>query len=276
MKNYKLFIIAVLFSLSGCSTVGPGFANHPGDCAIGIPWADCLPGTAGYNNGGGKMHREETQKQNNLITDQYKVAAEQCKLDMQTHDLDPIRHKVELIRPSFDSAPPFEVAANDEFPTEAEKAVIAKWGTLRDECVRRGDAISNIPPGANAMTVAFKQKQRSFYTEAEAGVGELVVALYHAKLTYGEFAKKRYEVSRYAVDAEQQYREAMVIADQQRQQQAQLAAQQQFQNNLALWSTYMQSVNARQPQTVHIDGSVRVNTNCISQRYGNTVSTNCN
>ncbi|OIQ71999.1 hypothetical protein GALL_463790 [mine drainage metagenome] len=222
------------------------------------------------------MHREEAQKQNDLITNQFSAVAEQCKLDMQTSELDPIRHKVELVRPSFDSAPPFEFAVIDDFPTEAEKAVIAKWGTLRDECVKRNDAISNIPPDASAMAVAFKQKQKAFYSEAEAQVGELIVALYHSKLTYGEFAKRRYEVSKYAADAEREYREAMIIADQQRQQQAQLAAQQQFQNNLAAWSIYMQSVNARQPQTVYMDGSVRMNTNCISQRYGNTVSTNCN
>jgi hypothetical protein len=34
--------------LSGCS-------HHPVDCAIGLPWADCLPGTAGYANGVGSQ-----------------------------------------------------------------------------------------------------------------------------------------------------------------------------------------------------------------------------
>jgi len=40
--------------------------------------------------------------------------------------------------------------------------------------------------------------------------------------------------------------------------QAQLLTQQQFANRLAALSTYMQAVNARQPQTVHIDGTIRV------------------
>jgi hypothetical protein len=35
-----------------------GCAHHPADCAIGIPWSDCLEGTAGYNNGGGSETRE--------------------------------------------------------------------------------------------------------------------------------------------------------------------------------------------------------------------------
>ncbi|SIO71974.1 hypothetical protein SAMN05444172_8350 [Burkholderia sp. GAS332] len=43
----------VLTLLASCSSVGPGFANHPGDCALGILWSDCLPGTRGYANGGG-------------------------------------------------------------------------------------------------------------------------------------------------------------------------------------------------------------------------------
>ena len=39
-----------------------GCAHHPADCAIGIPWPDCLEGTAGYNNGGGSETRENALK----------------------------------------------------------------------------------------------------------------------------------------------------------------------------------------------------------------------
>ena len=46
-------------------------------------------------------------------------------------------------------------------PTDSERVYIAKWATLREVCVRRGDAISNIPPSANAMHVAYFQQQRS-------------------------------------------------------------------------------------------------------------------
>lgn len=276
-SNIKVVLSLITASiLSSCSSVGPGFANHPADCAIGIPWADCLPGTSGYNNGGGRVHREAVQNQNNTISDKFKALNDQCILEMQTTDLDPIRHKIELVRPSFDSAPPFEFSANDEFPTESEKVLIAKWATIRDGCIRREEATSSIPPGSSAAAVAYLQRDRAFINEGQTKVGELIVALYHSKLTYGEFATKRYEITKYAADAERQYREASIIADQQRQGQAQQLAQQQFQNNLMVWSTYMQAVNARQPQTVHVDGTVRLNTNCTSQRYGNTVNTNCN
>ena len=47
MKHTAPLILAVsLLALGGC-------AHHPVDCAIGLPWADCLPGTAGYANGVG-------------------------------------------------------------------------------------------------------------------------------------------------------------------------------------------------------------------------------
>lgn len=84
------------------------------------------------------------------------------------------------------------------------------------------------------------------------------MALYQQKLTYGEFAKERYEITRDAADAERQYRQSIQVADQQQRMQVQQLAQQQFANRVATWSAYLQAVNARQPQTVHIDGTIRV------------------
>jgi hypothetical protein len=37
------FALASVLLLGGC-------ANHPMDCAVGFHHADCLPGTAGYDN----------------------------------------------------------------------------------------------------------------------------------------------------------------------------------------------------------------------------------
>ena len=277
VKRFLAALLGALAALSllfGCSTVGPGFKNHPGDCAIGIPWADCLPGTPGYNNGGGRVHREEVQQQNATIEDQFKNAKAQCAADIQSRDLDPIRHKVELTRDSPEAPPPFEIASNDTFPTEAERPAIAGWATIRDECIRRTNAVSNIPPSANPMQVTFLQQVRAFGNEDGGRVSELIVALYQQKLTYGEFAQKRYEISRDAVAAERQFRQSVMVADQQRQMQAQQLAQQQFHNNLMAWSVYMQSVSARQPQTVHLEG-MRRDTHCTSFRTGNIVNTDC-
>jgi hypothetical protein len=47
----------LLFAVGGCAVdnYGVGFRHHPLDCAVGFPHEDCLPGTAGYENGQGKQ-----------------------------------------------------------------------------------------------------------------------------------------------------------------------------------------------------------------------------
>lgn len=62
--------------LLGCSNVGPGFANHPIACSMGIAWDDCLPGTAGWDNGGGKIYRDAAQK---ILNEQFNVAVPASK-----------------------------------------------------------------------------------------------------------------------------------------------------------------------------------------------------
>lgn len=203
-------------------------------------------------------------------------ALSQCEEDMKTPELDPIRIKVELIRTSPDSPVPFAIATNDSFPTEVERKAIAKWATIREGCVNRSEAAFSIPPSATPLQVTQIQQDRSFEHAMTARVNDLIVSLYQQKLTYGEFAKKRYEITMAAADAERQFRLSVQIADRQKQMEAQQLAQQRFQNSLMEWSIYQQSVNARLPQTVHLDGSVRVQSNCFSQRIGNTVNTNCN
>lgn len=101
-------------------------------------------------------------------------------------------------------------------------------------------------------------------------MSELIVALYQEKLTYGEFAQLRYTIGKAAVDADQQYREARLIQDQDRQLQVQQIANQQFTNSLTAWANYMQAVNARQPQTVRLNS-----VHCTSTSMSNMVNTNC-
>ena len=266
-------ISLVMTALGGCSSVGPGFANHPADCAIGIPWADCLPDTRGYANGGGSLHRKEAadaaKAQHDALVAQFDAVHKQCAADMSAPELDPIRDKIEFSR-KLDEAPPFQYASLDAFPTPAQQPLIAKWAKLRDTCMERERAVNVIPPDATPLDESFIRQEVAFGTEAEAKVSESVVALYQQKLTYGEFAQRRYEIGKTAVDVDRQYREARLIQDQDRQLQAQQVANQQFANNLNAWANYMQAVNARQPQTVRLNS-----VHCTSTGFGNTVNTNC-
>ena len=69
--NRPTLRVALALSLSAC-------AHHPADCAIGVPWSDCLAGTAGYNNGGGSDTRE-TELKIKAAEDKAKAAEEKSK-----------------------------------------------------------------------------------------------------------------------------------------------------------------------------------------------------
>ncbi len=180
------------------------------------------------------------------------AAQEQCKRDLDTPELDPIRQKVELSRKTSDAPPPFAIAAIDTFPTDAERPVIAKWATIRDACISRTTASVAPPASVNAIQSTVFQQEASFNKIAAAKVGELIVALYQQKLTYGEFAQKRYEIGRDSTAALLAFRQSTLERDQAHQLQVQELAQQEFAARMTAWGKYMESVNARQPQTVNV------------------------
>ena len=132
----------------------------------------------------------------------------------------------------------------------------------------------------NALQDAFAEKSKSYAQQINAQVGALIVALYQSKVTYGEFAQKRYEMVAAIVNAQQDYKAALLQQDRDLQMKAEQMALQKQQNNILAWSTYMQSVNARQPQaqvqTIQPLPTNRNSINCTTNRIGNTINTNCN
>ena len=122
------------------------------------------------------------------------------------------------------------------------------------------------------------RKIREIQMGVGAEVGKLIVALYQQKLTYGEFAQRRYEIGRDGAKAENDYRQTISLADRDHQERAQQIAQEQYNAQILAWSAYNQSVAARQPQTIRVINAQPISTsvNCSSTRIGNTVNTNCN
>lgn len=288
MRHFTSFVLAVLVAaLTACSTVGPGLAHHPLDCAMGVKWADCLPGTPGYNNGGGQQTRAEEaqQNQNNAQAANAKMQGQarelvaQCKASYETPDLDPIRQKVELLRESTENAPPFEIATNSAFPDSAELPAISRWAKLREECDKRYDEWqTNQNSSGDQIARTNGEMILSMRHELSGRVSELLVSLYQQKLTYGEFAQKRYEFGRDESRAEKQMFQAIANADQQHQMQARELAEKEYQARTAAWSAYTQSVTQRQPQTVILQANPTPahQTNCTSIKTGDTVQTYCN
>lgn len=183
---------------------------------------------------------------------QVDAANQQCDVDMRTSDLDPIRQKVELNRNMLDKdPPPFALASNEAFPTDSERPVVARWASLRDVCVQKINALRVTPSSANAKEKLDFQEQMSIKRELSAHVGELILVLYAQKMTYGEFAQKQYEFGRDALASELAFTQAVIDRDDDRRVQGEQQAQQQFANVVKAWTNYIQTVNARQPQTVN-------------------------
>jgi hypothetical protein len=178
------------------------------------------------------------------------ASIEHCNDDLAVPDLDSIRSKADLSRLAAEGPPPFRIALNDTFATNSERAVIAKWIRIWNHCRRRFEFSRNVRPPANAMETASLQLAFALSRSFQSSVGQLIRALYYQELTYGEFARKRYEFTRDAVALSSAISEAGLDRTRLEQTLRQLLY-------LKLtWNTYLRRVNARQPGTVHIRGAI--------------------
>lgn len=167
-------------------------------------------------------------------------------------DLDPIRAKADLFRTAADGPPPSRVALNDSFATDTEQAAIAKWMRLRNRCGALIAAPRTVPPSLNAPEAASFQQGLALARMFQASVGRLIRGLYFQELTYGEFARKRFEFTREAVALMAELQEAGRAADDARLGQT---VRQLLYLRLS-WNTYLQRLDARQPRAVHIRGAI--------------------
>lgn len=208
-------------------------------------------GAAAQNTGGGA-----TKTQMDAVSAALRTALDECKASVATPELEPIRHKVELYREPGDQSLPFEIAANDNFPSAEDRPVIAKWASLRDECIRRLDQVQLIPPGANAVQSAVLTQLRAFAHQAWDDVTQLMISLYQQKLTYAEFGRKTNELAKAqgAFNLAMQQANAGSNNTQQQLQDLQ-TAQQQFTDTLDAFSKYVRTVSARKPKTVRSSGN---------------------
>jgi hypothetical protein len=180
------------------------------------------------------------------------VSIEQCIDDLAVRHLDSIRSKADLSRTAADGPPPFRIALNDTFATDSERVDIAKWIRIRNHCRGRFAILRIVPPSGNAIEAASLQQVFALSRIFQSSVGQLIRALYFQELTYGEFARKRYEITRDAAELSSAINEAGLNADQTRLGQT---LQQLLYLRLS-WNIYLRRLNARQPGTVHIHGVI--------------------
>jgi hypothetical protein len=84
-------------------------------------------------------------------------AGAQCKASISAAELDPLRNKIELIAESAETPPPFSILANNTFPSGPDRPLIARWATLRDDCIKRRDKILREAIVGTPMQVNFQQ-----------------------------------------------------------------------------------------------------------------------
>ncbi len=219
----------------------------------GVPITVAILLTSALLSGCGPVYQANVKSDVKTMNSNVQASGTECKAELAVPALDPIRDKVELWREPPDSPPPFSIMANDTFPTDAERAAISQWATIRDGCLKRANALMIVPHATGNDSIYLQQRFAAIH-DLQANTGYLILALYQQKLTYGEFARKRYEITRDALAALNMMRQAYLDHEQQRQ----MMAQQQLASTFAAWSEYMQAVNARQPQTVYINGTIRV------------------
>lgn len=216
----------------------------------------CLSGCGAIKRNQLQSEMADIKTKQEAVNTEYRAQLEADKR------LDTIRGKVDFIRDGgqVDLAPVVSILTNDTYPTQQDRDAILEWATLRDAYLRKIAAINYVPASANGLQIADFNKVHSMQAEAAVGVSRMIAALSQGLMTYHEFGERRYEVGKQFMDAIRDYQRAAALANAQAQQQAEQEAQQRFQTTLAAWGTYMQAVQARQPQIT--------TTNCTTMGRG--------
>lgn len=247
---------AALLAIAGCAHVADALTNtgaalrRHSEGGNGAQSSGGATSTGAAQGSGGA-----TQAQFDAVYAALKASLAECKASMDTTELDPIRHKVELYREPGDQPLPFEIATNDNFPSNEDRPAIAKWASLRDECIRRVDAVQMVPQGANAVQTAVVTQLRAFANQEAGDVTELIISLHQQKLTYAEFGRKTNELSKAQGTFNLAMQQANAASNNTQQQLQDLqVAQQQFTDTLDAFAKYVQAVSARKPKTVRQKG----------------------
>jgi len=198
---------------------------------------------------GAVPNNDSAQPQGSPIALRMQTAIELCKKSLSSPTLDLIRSKADPLRVAADGEPPLALTSNDAFPSESDHLVIAEWMNLRDLCVARFDALGADLPSPNGISDIVLQQLLMLSKLSSASVGDLILALYQGKMTYGEFARKRYEFTRDSAAINAAFNQAALDQDQRQL----VQAQQQMSRAAAAWETYINELRLREPRKGAVD-----------------------
>lgn len=148
-----------------------------------------------------------------------------------------------------------EMMASKDLPTPEEKEALRQWGFARQLCAQSGEKFMAAAP----------QWAQNAVAKSNAGLLLAIAKLYGGDFNYGQFIAERTRLSQEArATAEVNQRQ-----DAQQNIVAQRLEEERRRNAQAETDRAMQMLQSNQPVP-------RAPVNCTSQRFGNTVQTNCN
>jgi hypothetical protein len=131
-----------------------------------------------------------------LVNNMKQLDAE-CLVAMKAPAIDPIREKVQLW-PRADASPPLTMASNDTLASESERNAIVVWLDIRAECIRQQADASLIPPDANPRMAEMLHDLFWGAEQVQMRVTSAIGALRDREITYGDLARRSYELRRSA------------------------------------------------------------------------------
>jgi hypothetical protein len=142
-----------------------------------------------------QQHNVEDSQSATDLPAAFAAMQEQCNAELKSPELDPIRDKVNFNSPS----PPLRLLVLKDKPTPREAQALLAWGAVREKCVQyfhAGFATLPLPP---SMDPEIKERAKlglnNAIDNAFRGANFLTAELYERRLTYGEFNKRRAELT---------------------------------------------------------------------------------
>ncbi|WP_152601630.1 hypothetical protein [Burkholderia paludis] len=193
-----------------------------------------------------------------------------CAATLATPELNPIRDKIEIFHDPAIPAP-YPYAMLDIFPTRADVPLIEKWSALRDACIKQEHEIDLTSPELTPMAQSATLQGAAFAGIVEAKIRRLTASLSQRKLTYGEFAQRRYQINSASGNAASRVAMALGIGDPGRRILEQSRIERQFSAEADTFERYLRAVDARRPATVSLASATAIG----SRAAGQTCVANC-
>lgn len=114
---------------------------------------------------------------------------------MGSRELDPIRGKIELFRGPFSGTPPLDILTNSSYATPSERPAIARWLSIYNSCFQHEVQVVLSSQLPSTISPVMRDKLVLLGREARQKLGTLTKSLYEGKLSYGEYARKRVELT---------------------------------------------------------------------------------